>query len=135
MPNLPKHPKPRNVDSLRAAWSAEHTAARRARTEGDPAAEWQHLERAHILSQPLATAHMRTHLAMLAYGFRHRDRREVGGQLLRLLVAGPSSAVGRYPAGNTGGANVSALEPMPIPRDLQVFLGDTARTTAVANAS
>ena len=59
---------------------------------------------------------------MLGYGIRHRDRREVTGQLLRLLVAGPGSAIGRYPLGNTGGANVSAVEPMPIPADLQAIL-------------
>jgi hypothetical protein len=124
MPNVPKQPTPRNRRALRAAWAAEHAAARRARTIGDTTAEWQYLERAHILSQPLATAHVRTHLAMLGYGIRRRDHREITGQLLRLLVAGPGSATGRYPAGNTGGANVSALVPMAIPVDLRAVLAD-----------
>ena len=82
------------------------------------AAEWRHLERAHILSQPKAVLHVRTHVAMLAAGIRRHDRREIVGQLLRLLVAGPGSLTGRYPVGNTGGADVSALTPMPIPDDL-----------------
>ena len=38
------------------------------------------------------------------------------------MVAAPGSWTGRYPVGNTGGADVSALRPMPIPADLQVFL-------------
>jgi hypothetical protein len=125
MPKLPKQPRPRNKQASRRAWAGELTAARQARAEGDTTTEWQHLERAHILSQPLATAHVRTHLAMLGYGLRHRDRHEVTGQVVRLLVAGPGSAVGRYPLGNTGGANVSAVAPMAIPADLQAALTGT----------
>jgi hypothetical protein len=59
---------------------------------------------------------------MLVHGVRRRDRREVIGQLIRLLVAGPGSILGRYPLGNTGGADVSAVTPMPIPADLQAVL-------------
>jgi hypothetical protein len=126
MPHLPKQSRPTNVQAIRRSWAAEQSAARTARTAGDSAAEWHHLERAHILSQPLAIAHIRTHLAMLGYGLRHRDRREITGQLARLLVAGPGSALGRYPLGNPGGANVSAVTAMPIPGDLQaIFAGAT----------
>lgn len=140
MPNLPKQPRPRDKQALRHAWTQERTAARLARTEGDTTAEWHHLERAHIISQPLAAAHVRTHLAMLGYGLRHRDRREVTGQLVRLLVAGPGSAVGRYPLGNTGGSNVSAVAPMAIPEDLRAVLTggqqtDRARSTVPSGSS
>jgi hypothetical protein len=107
---------------LAAAWSAERAAARAARARGEQAAEWRHLERAHILSQHNALLHVRTHLAMLAAGIRRHDRREIVGQLLRLVVAGPGSLSGRYPVGNTGGADVSALAPMPIPDDLVAYL-------------
>lgn len=111
---------------LLAAWSAERSAAKDARSRGDLEAEWNHLERAHILSQPMAGPHLRTHVSMLGYGFRGRDRREVVGQLVRLLVAAPGSWTGRYPVGNTGGANVSALRPMPVPDDLRgVLEGET----------
>ncbi len=58
-----------------------------------------------------------------ATAIRHRDRHEVTGQLVRLLVAGPGSAMRRYPLGNTGGADVSAVAPMPIPADLTAVLG------------
>lgn len=122
MPNLPKQSTPRNKPAIRKAWADERAAARQARAEGDTTADWRHLERAHIISQPLATAHVRTHLAMLGYGLRHRDRREVTGQVVRLLVAGPGSAARRYPRGNTGGAYVSAVAPMAIPADLQAVL-------------
>ena len=117
-----------NRPELTRAWAGEREAARAARRRGDGTAEWTHLERAHILSQPLALPHVRTHGAMLGYGIRHRDGREVLGQLVRLLVAGPGSLTGRYPVGNTGGARVSALKPMPIPDDLRALLEGT--TTA-----
>jgi hypothetical protein len=107
---------------LARAWTEERAAARAARHRGDTAAEWRHLERAHILSQPLAVPHVRTHAAMLGYGVRHRQRREVVGQIVRMLVAAPGSWTGRYPVGNTGGADVRALQPMPIPEDLQAVL-------------
>ena len=107
---------------LAGAWAEERAAARTARQHGDRTAEWRHLERAHVLSQPLAVPHVRTHAAMLGYGLRHRERREVLGELLRLVVAAPGSWTGRYPLGNTGGANVSALQPMPVPDDLRAVL-------------
>ena len=109
-------------DGLWRAWSAERAAARAARVSHDTAREWEHLERAHILSQPMAGAHVRTHVAMLGYGFRARDRHEVIGQLIRLVVAGPGSVSGRYPEGNTGGAAISALTVLPIPDDLLLLL-------------
>ena len=116
---------------LTAAWSEERAAARAARERGDVAAEWHHLERAHILSQPMAGPHVQTHLAMLSHGIRRRDRREVLGQIVRLTVAAPGTWTGRYPVGNTGGANVSALQPMAIPDDLRALLegSETGQTT------
>ena len=109
-------------DGLRTAWASEHASARAAREAGDTSAEWNHLERAHILSQPMAGPHVRTHVAMLGYGVRHRERKEIVGQVLRVLVAAPGSWTGKYPVGNTGGANVSATKPMPIPDDLREVL-------------
>jgi hypothetical protein len=59
---------------------------------------------------------------MLSASIRRRDRREVAGQLLRLLLAVPGSISGRYPVGNTGGADVSAFSPMAVPEDLRPLL-------------
>lgn len=75
---------------------------------------WEHLERAHILSQPWAFDHVAVHGAMLARAWRDRDTVEMRGQLIRLLVAGPGSAAHRYPVGNTGRARVPATAPMAI---------------------
>ena len=108
--------------ALTEHWATERTEARVARRRGDVDDEWRHLERAHVLSQPMAGRHVRTHVAMLGCGLRRRDRREIIGQLVRLVVAAPGSWTGRYPVGNTGGANVNALEPMPLPDDLQAVL-------------
>ena len=107
---------------LREAWGKELDGARRARAEGESRAEWEHLERAHILSQPLAGPHLRTHAAMFAAAWRRRDARELAGQTVRLLLALPGTLSGRYPVGNTGGADVSAFQPMPIPDDLRPLL-------------
>ena len=108
--------------ALLRAWSAERAIAVSARRRGDPQDEWHHLERAHILSQPMVVPHLRTHVSMFGAACRRHDRREIIGQLLRLVVVGPGSLTGRYPVGNTGGADVSALRPMPVPDDLRALL-------------
>jgi hypothetical protein len=112
----------RTDERLIQAWSDEREAARAARKQGDTAREWHHLERAHILSQPMVMPHLRTHVAMAGCAIRRRDGGEVAGQLLRLLLAGPGSITGRYPVGNTGGADVSPFVPMPVPEDLRAVL-------------
>jgi hypothetical protein len=108
--------------TLPEAWSVERAAARAARGRGDAQAEWIHLERAHILSQPMAGRHVRTHLAMFGYAVRRHDRAEIVGQVVRLLVAAPGTWTGRYPVGNTGGADVPLREPMTVPDDLRTIL-------------
>ena len=80
----------------------------------------------------MAMAHVQTHVSMLRYGIRHRDTREIVGQLIRLVVAAPGTWTGRYPVGNTGGANVSALLPMAIPDDLKPLLDGTQSEVEVA---
>jgi hypothetical protein len=113
--------------ALRRAFDAELDAAREARDRGDIAAEWSHLERAHILSQPMARPHLLTLQRMFGAAWRRRDGREIVGQLLRLLLAVPGTLSGRYPVGNTGGADVSAFKPMPIPDDLAALLEEDPR--------
>ncbi|HEY6617230.1 MAG TPA: DUF3703 domain-containing protein, partial [Vicinamibacterales bacterium] len=60
---------------------------------------------------------------------RRSDWHELVGQLFRITVAVPGSITGKYPLGNTGGANVSAFEPMPIPEDLRPLLPDAAEAS------
>ena len=80
---------------------------------------FDHAERAHILGQRYLIPHAQTHWWMLRIGWRRRDGREVTGQLLRIIAVFPGFVTGWIPKGNTGGANVSALRPMPVPDDLK----------------
>lgn len=100
---------------LRSTYTAEMAAARRT---GDDTMRWHHLERAHVISQPYPWPHTHNHLAMLRLALRQRDRREALGQILRIMVAAPGSALGRYPEGNTGRTRVGLMTQMPIPDDL-----------------
>lgn len=86
------------------------------------AGAWAHLERAHIIGQAYPRPHSYAHWLMLKFGFKIKDIHEILGQLPRLLVGGVKSFVGKIPEGNTGGANVSPLRPMPIPEDIQRIL-------------
>lgn len=88
----------------------------------DPATSWRALERAHILSQAHPLPHIQVHSAMLLFALRTRNVGEAIGQLIRILLAGPASLLGRFPVGNTGGANVKLFGPMTIPADLQEVL-------------
>lgn len=105
--------------ALLEAFTAEMSAAR---APGPTARRWRAAERAHILSQPWPGPHTSTHAVMLRLALRDRDAREVLGQLVRLVVAGPGSAAGNYPDGNTGRARAGLTTPMPIPADLAVLL-------------
>lgn len=100
----------------------DEAAALRSRRDIDAA--WRLLEDAHVLSQPWVRPHLRVHVAMLSLGWSQRSRAEVVDQLGRLILAGPGSALGRYPVGNTGRAAVSAFEPMPIRDDLALLLDE-----------
>lgn len=107
---------------IRDRIDANLVKVKEARGRGDWGSCWQLLEDAHVLSQPWAWAHTRVHAAMLATGWRAHDGREVRGQVLRLLVGGPASAIGRFPTGNTGRSLVPAMRPMPVRPDLAEML-------------
>lgn len=106
-----------------AAWrqslDAEVQAYAIARAAGDVPAQWQALERAHILSQVALPRHLQVHWLMLKLAVRLGDTREVFGQALRLALAPLGSLTGRIPWGNTGRAAANAFTPMPIPADLR----------------
>jgi hypothetical protein len=90
--------------------------------KGDLIHAWYHLERAHVIGQAYPIEHSRAHWLMLKFGFAIKDWKEILGQIPRLLVGGIKSFVGQIPLGNTGGANVPPLKPMPIPRDIEEIL-------------
>lgn len=109
-------------DPIRMAFEREWAAARAASRTGALDTAFHHLERAHIVGQRRTLLHVRSHLGMLALGWARRDRREVIGQVGRIVAAALLSRVW-VPTGNTGGANVPALASLPLPPDLADLLG------------
>jgi hypothetical protein len=101
----------------REALNNELQAARQRQAAGDLSAAFHHLERAHILGQRSTRAHVRVHWEMLRIGRLRGDRREIVGQISRLVAAALFSRIW-VPEGNTGGADVSAFRSMPISPDL-----------------
>ena len=104
----------------------ESTRAAVAFANGELERAFAHYERMHVLSQQLTGWHVLSHLGMLRVGWRRRDWREVLGQLARIPAATLFSKLW-VPLGNTGGANVSAFAPMPLPADIEaVFAAERA---------
>lgn len=112
------------ADNIRPFVDAELRAAR----AGGPDA-FRHLERAHVLGQPSTRQHVRVHWAMLRWALAHRDARETFGQVIRLIGAATKTFIGFVPTGNTGGANVSAVKPMPIDPELAQLIERARRTS------
>ena len=83
---------------------------------------WSHLERAHVIGQAYPWPHTFVHWKMLQFSFSIKSWKEVLGQIPRLLVGGVKSFVGKIPVGNTGGANIPPLKPLPIdPEIMEMF--------------
>jgi len=94
---------------------------------GDEEAAFRHLERAHVLGQSSTYQHTRVHWLMMKHGIKTRDVRETAGQVLRIAGAATKTPLGIYPKGNTGGADVNPLKPMPVPDDLAEILREAGR--------
>ena len=95
--------------------------------DGDLKNAFAALERAHVLGQLDLVPHLRVHWQMLRVGWSAGDRREVVGQLMRIVLVPVGHLFGRLPVGNTGGANVSAFKPMAIPPEIERLLEDRDR--------
>ncbi|PIB35300.1 hypothetical protein BFP72_07760 [Reichenbachiella sp. 5M10] len=106
-------------DALRPFYQSELTQYRAQFAQGHWAHAWTHLERAHVIGQAYPVTHSQVHWLMLVFGVKIKSLREVIGQIPRLLVGGVKSFVGHIPVGNTGGANVPPLRPLPIAADIQ----------------
>jgi hypothetical protein len=109
------------IPELMTAYSAELERGYSSLARGELASAFQCFERAHVLGQRSTRLHVRAHVAMLKVGWLRRDRREIAGQLSRIIAASLLSRIW-VPDGNTGGANVSALKRMPIPEELESIL-------------
>lgn len=88
-----------------------------------------HLERAHVLGQRHYIPHVINHYWMMKVGIKRQDFKEILAQLLR-IIGSVGSIIGWVPVGNTGGANVSAITPMPIPADLAQYFNEGETTDA-----
>jgi hypothetical protein len=108
---------------LHQAFEHEWSQARAARLAGRLDQAFAHLERAHILGQSFTKRHVKSHLGMLHVGWLQSDAREVIGQVTRIVAASLFTRIW-VPVGNTGGANVSAIRPMPVPEVLQALLDE-----------
>ena len=104
---------------LKYYYLRELVSYRKAYSQGDLLHAWHHLERAHIIGQSFPREHFYAHWLMLKFGFAIKDVKEIIGQIPRLLAGGLKSFVGKIPVGNTGGANVPPLKPMPVPEDIR----------------
>jgi hypothetical protein len=106
---------------LERAYEAEVAAAHAEAAAGRIEGAFRHLERAHILGQRDTWAHVRSHWLMLRLALPAGQWREAAGQATRIAAALMFSRLW-VPPGNTGRANVSALEPMSVPEDLRMLL-------------
>jgi hypothetical protein len=106
---------------LKNAYCLEMDDAIRFYELNELASAFHHLERAHILGQSYIIPHTKSHWWMLKVGFKKHNIREIFGQITRIIASVLFSKIW-VPAGNTGGANVNPLKPMPIPEDLKKIL-------------
>lgn len=106
---------------LRSAYETEVQRGYSSLLRQDLAEAFVHFERAHVLGQRSTRLHIRAHIAMLKVGWLRSDRREIVGQVTRIVAAALFSRIW-VPEGNTGGANVSALKRMPIAEELKDIL-------------
>ena len=109
--SIPKRLEPYYLEELRSY----HTEC----LKGNLEKAWKHLERAHIIGQKYPYPHTLVHWKMLKFGFKIKSRKEIFGQIPRLIFGGVKSFVGKIPIGNPGGANIPPLKSFPIEKELQ----------------
>ncbi len=93
---------------------------------------WLYLEAAHVVGQTGVAPHFRVHWLMLALAWETGDWREVAGQAFRMALVPLGHLTGRLPLGNSGKANVSAFEPMPVSKAVSevIFLARKSMPSA-----
>jgi hypothetical protein len=105
-------------NSLRPCFENELRAYRFFLQENELQQAWRHLEKAHVIGQAYPFQHSYVHWKMLQFGIKIKSLKEVIGQIPRLLIGGVKSFVGKIPVGNTGGANIPPLRPLPIEQEI-----------------
>ncbi|RXE95052.1 DUF3703 domain-containing protein [Pseudoalteromonas sp. PS5] len=107
--------------ALKLAFQAEMAATNRYYQHAQYSDCFYHLERAHILGQSFVIAHTQSHWWMLKLGYKTKNKKEILGQIARIIAAMLFSKIW-IPKGNTGGTNVNPFKPMAIPDDLAQHL-------------
>lgn len=105
--------------SLKPYYKAELDKYRIKYSAGNLKSAWNHLERTHIIGQKYPCAHTFVHWKMLQFGIKIKNRKEIIGQIPRLIFGGVKSFVGKIPVGNPGGANVPPLKSFTIKKEIQ----------------
>ena len=103
--------------------------AKNAKISGHPAAEFKHLENAHVLGQASTILHTKVHVLMFFWAVRQVNIKECLGQVLRIIGALTKTAIGFIPSGNTGGSNVSPLKVLPISPELNAIIAKAKQNT------
>lgn len=93
---------------------AEFAVADTKMQRGDSAQAFEHLENAHILGQHSTRLHVKSHYKMLIWAIKFNQYSELFGQIFRLVGAATKTYFGYIPQGNSGGANVSPLQSLPL---------------------
>jgi len=111
-------------NKLKVAYNLEMDEAIRLYKLKEFNSSFYHLERAHILGQSYIIPHTKSHWWMLKVGIKKHNVKEVFGQITRMMASVIFSRIW-VPLGNTGGANVNPMKPMPIPDDLKKILAES----------
>lgn len=109
-------------DGLKVYYRKELEIYKREMSDANLQLAWRQLERIHIIGQPWFVQHTYSHWLMLRFGIKVKNKKEILGQLPRLLLGGIKSFVGKIPTGNTGGANVPPLRVMEIPDEIKKMM-------------
>ena len=102
----------------RNAFEKEITLARGLMRRNEHDEAFVHLERAHVLGQQNAAAHVLSHWLMLRVAVHRREPAAILGQAARIVLGAVGSIVGSVPTGNTGGTNISMFKHLPIASEL-----------------
>ena len=111
-------------NKLKVAYNLEMDEAIRLYKSKELNSSFYHLERAHILGQSYIIPHTKSHWWMLKVGIKKHNVKEVFGQITRMIASVIFSRIW-VPLGNTGGADVNPMKPMPIPDDLKKILAES----------
>jgi hypothetical protein len=107
-----------DTQNLKLLIRSEHDSYRKEFDKQNYDLAFRHLERIHIVSQPLPSEHAITHLRMLFFAIRTFRLFEIIIQFVYSLSSFIFSLLNIFPRGNTGGANAITKAAMPIPDDL-----------------